>query len=95
MSEFEEKKKQVSAQYWVCATLASDIARLCYEIARMYDAGHVSDAAIRDVLEQQGKRSHFWMNELGDMQNAVDAVPDGREWMDKYFEKARELFPLD
>lgn len=83
-----DKRKQVADQCRVVAHLATALAQVNSDYAKMFDEGQASD-----LLEMVGKRTARHMELLGDILNGMDAVTEDDSWIDSIFERAHELWP--
>jgi hypothetical protein len=87
--ELDALRKQVSDQCRVVAHLAKAIHDLHSDYADIVLA-YEKDS----MLEMVGKRTAAWMEELGDMLNAVDAVTEEDEWTTPIFHEAHRRWPV-
>jgi hypothetical protein len=88
----DEKFHQVERQCAAVAQLATNIARIHDDYAKMFKANL---DAIRPITDEVGKRTAAFMELLGDMLNGMDAVDADDKWMDPIFDKAHELWPQE
>src|SRR4051812_40714364 len=82
-----EKIEQVKAQYRAIVQMAREIADLHEEIVERIPQ-HIGQ-----VLDVVGPQSARFMEDLGDMMNALDIVEKEDDWMQPIFERAHELYP--
>lgn len=84
----DEKQKQVADQCRAVAHMATAIANIYTDYARLFADGHM------DRLEDQvGERTAALMNTLGDILIGGDAVTDDDEWVNPIMERAKIMFP--
>jgi hypothetical protein len=85
----EATRTQVIVQCNVVVHLASVIARLHADLAEIYSHPNTSPG----ILEAAGKRTASFMEQIGDMLNAVDAVTEEDEWTEPVFKEAQRRWP--
>ena len=85
-----EKRMQVAKQCRAVAHMATAMAAVHSDYARMFDGGV---PAMDDIADIVGKRTAFFMEQLGDMINAMDAVVDEDDWVTPVFEEAQRRWP--
>lgn len=85
-----DKKKQVAAQCRVVAHLASVLADVHKDYKKIVEA-EIDDG----FIDRVGKRTASYMDQLGDMLNAMDIVSDGDAWTNPIFEAAHKLWPRE
>ena len=83
-----DNRKQVEMQCRVVAHLAKNLAEVYGQMAEMFAAGHCES-----IVDQVGDRTAAFMEKLGDMLNATDAVSEEDEWTAPIFEQAHKLWP--
>jgi hypothetical protein len=87
--EILEKRKQVADQCRAVAHLATALAQVSEDWAKMLAAPGGAD----ELLDMVGDRSAGHMETLGDILNGMDAIDDDDGWIDPIFEKSHEMFP--
>ena len=85
----DEKREQVVAQCNAVSHLAAVLEKVHADFARIIQDGGRSDL----ILEQVGQRTASFMEQLGDMLNAMDACTEDDDWLEPIFEKAQQLWP--
>lgn len=83
-----DKRHQVADQCKVVAHLCSSMA----EIHRDYEEMIRSGSADR-LIEQVGRRTAYFMEEIGNMLSNMDAMSEDDEWTNPIFERAQALWP--
>lgn len=82
-----DKQKQVIEQCKAVAHLAESLAKVHRDYIRIMDHSP-------SLVEQVGQRTANFMEKLGDMLNAMDAVDPAEDaWLDPIFEEAHRLWP--
>jgi hypothetical protein len=84
----EDLRKQVADQCRVVAHLATAIAKVHADYAKL-----VESPAFADILEQVGRRLASLMERLGDVLNGMDATSSDDDWTYPVFREAQRLFP--
>lgn len=84
----EEKRTQVAAQCKAVAHLAQALVEIHSDYEKLIESRRADQ-----LIEQVGRRTAEWMDTLGNMLNAVDAVDDADKWLDPVFEQAHQLWP--
>jgi hypothetical protein len=87
--EIDIKRKQVADQCRAVAHLATALAQVSEDWAKMLAAPSGAD----ELLDMVGDRSAGHMETLGDILNGMDAIDDDDGWIDPIFEKSHEMFP--
>ena len=85
-----DKRAQVTKQLKAVAHLATLLAEVSSQLARLY---HNRDCKVDELVEMVGDRTAHQMEVLGDMLNAMDAVSEEDEWLDPIYEAAHRLWP--
>lgn len=85
----DEKRAQLLEQCRVIAHLADALRGIHEDCIVIVKAGSMDE-----MLDRLGGRTASFMEQLGDMMNAMDAADEDDEWVNPIFERARELFPL-
>lgn len=85
-----EKREQVAKQLDVVAHLATVLAGVSKDYARIFREGPNN---ITELIDQVGDRTAFQMEALGDMLNNMDAVSDDDKWTAPVFQIAHRLWP--
>src|ERR1019366_4289967 len=86
-NEKRDNREQIASQCKVVAHLARALAKVHDDYEKIILSGHMDECA-----GQVGPRTASFMEQLGDMLNAMDAVTDDEEWTNPIFEKAQELW---
>lgn len=86
----DAKRKQVALQCKSVVHLAKALMEVHSDYARMLD-----DPAckIDKIVDQVGARTASFMETLGNMLNAMDAVEESDDWMKPVFREAQRLWP--
>ena len=84
-------RAQVLAQCRVVAHLALNLADLYVDYAKLFEQPSSAD----DLIDQVGERTASFMEKLGDMLNATDAVSEDDAWVNPIFEAAHRLWPQE
>ena len=84
-----EKNEQLKSQYKAVAHLARSMANLCDEMSTIADLDN-----FQNIVDIQGERTHYWMDQLGTMLDSCDAVSEDDEWIAPLYDEARRIFPL-
>lgn len=84
----DDKLMQVSRQCSAVRYLATELALLYGDLAKIFAAGHFPN-----IADMDGEKSAALMEILGDILNGADAVPEGIEWLDPIFEEAHRRWP--
>ncbi len=88
----DEKREQVAKQCDAVAHMANAIAGVHTDFARIFRNGGLQGV---DINDQVGGQTAAFMERLGDMLNAMDAVDDDEdEWMTPIFRVAQEMWPV-
>lgn len=82
-----EKYKQVADQCRVVAHLATAIAQVHTDKARLFAANGAPS-----IVDYVGRHTAHLMETLGDILNGMDAVEEEDDWVDPIFEKAHRMF---
>jgi len=84
----EEKQMQVAKQCEAVAHLATALAQVSTDYAKMFKA-----CPVGHLVEQVGQRTAHQMEVLGDILNGMDAITDKDKWLDPIFAEAQRLWP--
>ena len=79
----DEKREQVAQQCKAVAHLATALADVHRDYERMFHDGRNSISALTD---QVGARTASFIEQLGNMLNAIDACEEEDVWMEPVFE---------
>lgn len=85
----DEKQKQVADQCRAVAHMATALAQVHSDYAKMFEAG----GPVLNLTETVGKRTAHFMETLGDWLNGMDAVTQEDEFMAPIFREAQRLWP--
>lgn len=88
----DEKRKQVAAQCRAVAKLATALAAVHADHAKLFEAG---PSPHDDLIDMIGDRSAGFMETLGDMLNGMDAADDDADTLAPVFEEAHRLWPQE
>lgn len=88
MTIVDKKRAQVAKQCEAVAYMATALASVNTDFAKMFRAGHMDD-----LIEQVGPRTAHLMEVLGDILNGMDAVDKKDKWLDPVFEQAHRFWP--
>lgn len=86
----EQKMKQIADQCRAVAHMARALESVHRDYAMMFDDSPAFVASIADMV---GRRTASFMEQLGDMLNAMDAVSEEDEWIEPVFRSAQEMWP--
>lgn len=84
-----DKQKQVSEQCRAVSHLATALAQIHSDYAKMLADGKPNDG----FVEQVGKRTAALMETLGEILNGMDAADETDDWMIPIFREAQRLWP--
>jgi hypothetical protein len=87
-----EKMTQIAAQCRAIVHMAMCITQLHLDKACMFSNPACNDA-MTDIADIVGERTASFMEQLGDMLNAMDAVTEDDEWLTPIFEEAQRRWP--
>lgn len=87
----EEKREQVAAQCKAVAHMAQSLMEVHLDYERMFQRGN----SVNSLIDIVGNRTASFMEQLGDMLNAMDACEEEDKWMTPIFKKAQELWPQE
>ena len=85
-----EKRAQVAAQCKVVHHLATVLAAVYSDYAKLFASGHADE-----LIEHVGKCTADLMETLGDILSGMDAVTKRDEWVDPIFKEAQRLWPSE
>jgi len=87
-----ELLQQIAAQCKVVAHLATALAKIHSDYEVMYRDDRTSKPML-DIAEIVGPRTASFMDQLGDMLNALDAASEDDEWTHPIFQEAQRRWP--
>ena len=83
----DETRQQVALQCRAIAHMARELANIHTDYSDMCARGMLDD-----IVPLVGPRTAAFMEKLGDMMNAIDAVTDEDAWVTPVFKKAHEMW---
>lgn len=86
----DEVRTQIALQCKAVAHLATALAQVSADYAKMFEE---NVPAMADIADRVGQRSAKHMEILGDILNGMDAVDEEDDWLTPVFEKAHKLWP--
>jgi hypothetical protein len=86
----DRRRKQISDQCKAIAHMATVLAQVHSDYASIFET---SDGGLEGCEDMVGRRTTFFMEQLGDMLNATDTVTDEDEWINPILEEAQRLWP--
>ena len=84
----DDLRKQVALQCKAVAHLATALAQVNLDCAKMFE-----DGAAESLIQPVGKRTAHLMEVLGDILNGLDATDEADAWLAPIFEEAQRLWP--
>jgi hypothetical protein len=84
-----DKQAQVAAQCNAINHMATAIALVHADYAQIIAGGQMES-----TLDMVGQRTASFMEQLGEMLNAMDACDESDDWMIPVFREAQRLWPV-
>ena len=88
------KREQVVEQCKAVAYLARTIAQVHSETVEIWAAPEFQPTQEDGLLDVVGERTASFMEQLGDMLNAMDANDEQDQWLEPVFAEAQRLWPV-